>query len=64
VVLVWEGGQAEVDKILAVGVRKIYETRPGAVTPIIFRWTGSEWVAFGEAKQNAATAKQKKTLSE
>lgn len=53
-VLVWEGGHPEVDKILAVGVRELYESKSGGVTPIVYRWSGSEWIAFGEAKKNAA----------
>lgn len=56
-VLVWEGGNPEVDKILAVGVRELYESKSGGVTPIVYRWSGAEWVAFGEAKKNAATPK-------
>ena len=63
VVLAWEGGHPEVDKVLAVGVREIYESRAGSVSAMIYRWTGTEWAPFGEAKSTAPRT-QKKTLSE
>ena len=49
IVLYWRGGQPEVDKIVAVGVREIYASRQGAVSPVVFRWTGEDWVPFSEA---------------
>ena len=49
IVLMWPAGDPELDKIVAVGVREIYSTRAGAVSPVIYRWTGAAWVPFVEA---------------
>jgi hypothetical protein len=51
IVLLWQGGNPEVDKVVAIGVREIYATEAGAVTPLIYWWTGSDWTVFGEAKK-------------
>jgi len=49
VVLVWKGGNPELDKVMAVGVKEIYEQRSGSVSAVIHRWTGDEWRPYGEA---------------
>lgn len=49
VVLVWAAGDPEVDQILAVGARKMFEQEEGALTPLVIRWDGSAYKAWGEA---------------
>jgi|GEM_PF-2197922 len=49
VVLSWNAGDTDNDKILAVGVRRIYEGSEFPVTPKIFRHTAKGWVVWGEA---------------
>ena len=48
-VLVWKGGNAVVDKVVAIGVQELYASRKGAVTPTIYRYSDGEWVPFGVA---------------
>lgn len=50
IVLVWSAGDAEVDQILAVGARKMYEQVEGPLTPLVVRWDGQSFRAWGEAK--------------
>lgn len=47
--LAWRPGDADLDKVMSVGARRMYEEQPGGVTPVVHRWTGEAWEAFGEA---------------
>lgn len=49
-VLVWSAGDAEIDQILAVGARKMFEQYEAPLTPLVLRWDGSAYKAWGEAK--------------
>ena len=49
VLIAWTPGDAQVDKIMAVGVKEMYDAQDGAVTPVIHEWTGKEWAPYGEA---------------
>jgi len=54
VVMAWGAGDEELDTILAVGVRRAFETQPKSITPLCLEWTGESWQAWGEAKPGAA----------
>jgi diadenosine tetraphosphatase ApaH/serine/threonine PP2A family protein phosphatase len=47
-VLAWSLGDAELDKIMAVGVRKLFEASSFPVSRKILSWDGSEWTVRGE----------------
>ena len=49
VVLAWAPGDDEMNTIMAVGVREMFDALDAPVTPWIMRFTGSRWVAVGEA---------------
>lgn len=49
VLVAWRPGGLALDKVLAVGVRELYDAQPGGVTPKILQWDGSTWLPFGEA---------------
>lgn len=49
-VLAWRPGDAALDKVLAVGARKMFEAQPAGVTAVVHEWDGERWRAFGEAK--------------
>jgi hypothetical protein len=48
-VLAWESGDEGNDKIMAVGVRRIFEEANSPVSPKIFRHTKQGWKVWGEA---------------
>lgn len=50
VLVAWVPGDLVFDKIVAVGVRRMYETLPDPVSPLIYRWDGEKWVTWGEAR--------------
>ena len=50
VVLVWDAMDPEVNKIVAVGARKMFEGYPGAISPLVYRWNGAGFVAWGDAR--------------
>ncbi len=49
VVLAWAPDAGDLDRIMAVGAREMFEQQRGPVSPRIFAWTGSAWVPYGEA---------------
>ena len=50
VVLAWNAGDAENDQIMAVGVRRIFDSHDAPVSPLVFRWQAGSWVVWGEAR--------------
>lgn len=56
VVLFWIPGDADLDRMLAVGARKMYDALDGSVTPLVHRWSAAGWVSFAEAKPTAVPA--------
>jgi hypothetical protein len=50
VLVAWLPGDLDFDKAVAVGVRRMYETLPDPVSPLIWRWDGKAWKTWGEAK--------------
>lgn len=49
VVVAWNAGDADLDKIMAVGVRQMFDSLEHPVSPVVFRWSGSAWVRWGQA---------------
>jgi hypothetical protein len=49
VVLAWPTGSAELDKVMAVAVREMYEAADDAVTPMVHVWRDGRYVPFGVA---------------
>lgn len=47
-------GDPEMEKIVTVGIRRVWETQPDPVTPVVFTWTGSQWVPWAEASPGPA----------
>jgi hypothetical protein len=47
-VLAWSLGNAELDKIMAVGVRKLFDASSVPVSRKILAWDGRRWVVRGE----------------
>lgn len=52
VVVAWAPGDVVFDKIVAVGIRKMYETLPDPVTPLIYTWNAEKgWSVWGSARE-------------
>lgn len=49
VFVAWKAGDADLDKIMAVGVRELFDQTPGPVSPRVFLWDGVRWTPFGQA---------------
>ncbi|MFT5683232.1 MAG: hypothetical protein ACI8RZ_004163 [Myxococcota bacterium] len=47
--LMWIPGDAETDKVMAVGVRRIFESAEYPVSDKIYRWHNGAWRVWGEA---------------
>lgn len=50
VLVAWAPGDLDFDKAVAVGVRRMFESLPDPVSPLVYRWDGARWVTWGEAK--------------
>lgn len=51
VLVAWVPGDLVFDKIVAVGIRRMYDTLPNPVSPLVYRWTGEAWGTWGEARE-------------
>ncbi len=51
VLVAWIPGDVVFDKIVAVGVRRMYDTLPSPVSPVLYRWNGEAWITWGEARE-------------
>lgn len=51
VLVAWAPGDLVFDKIVAVGIRRMYETLPNPVSPLLYRWNGEAWITWGEARE-------------
>lgn len=50
VLVVWRPGEdMTFDKVVAVGVRRMYDTLPDPVSPLVYKWDGSVWKVWGQA---------------
>ena len=57
VVIAWQSGDDANDKIMAVGVRALYDQAEAPVTPKIFRHSDEGWTVWGELVPEVAPAK-------
>ena len=46
----WVPGDADFDKMVAVGVRRMMEASTRSVSPRIYRHNGTEWTVWGEVR--------------
>jgi hypothetical protein len=53
VFVAWRSGDADLDRIMAVGVRELYDAQPASVSPGVFTWDGRVFTSFGEAVPSA-----------
>jgi hypothetical protein len=49
VLVAWKVGAPELDQVMAVGVREMYEQMSGAVSPRVVTWDGKKYTPFGQA---------------
>ena len=56
VMLVWDARDPEVNKIVAVGARKMFDGYPLPISPLVYRWNGAGFVAWGDARPRDPTA--------
>ncbi len=49
VVLAWKTGSSDLDKVMAVAVREMYEAADDAVTPMVHVWRDGRFIPFGVA---------------
>jgi hypothetical protein len=54
VLLAWVPGDLDFDKVMAVGVKKLYDSLPNAVTSVLYTFDGTSWVVWGEALEEPA----------
>lgn len=48
--LFWRPGDADLDRIMAVGVKEMFQAADSGVTPVVYQWSGGLWTPFMEAK--------------
>ncbi len=47
-------GDSELETMVAVGIRRLWETVDDPITPAVYTWSGDRWVIWGEAKPGGA----------
>ena len=50
--LMWIPGDAETDKVMAVGVRRIFEEASHPVSDKVYRWHNGAWEVWGEVVES------------
>jgi len=50
VLVAWAPGDLEFDTVVGVGVRRMYESLPDPVSPLLYTWNGLGWVTWGEVR--------------
>lgn len=53
VVLFWLPGDADFDRVMAVGVKRMAEAAAEPVSGRVYRWSGGRWEVWGEARPPA-----------
>ena len=54
----WKNGNAERNKIMAVGIREQYQQSSHPVSPNIFQWKNNQWQVWGSAVEQQRPASQ------
>ncbi len=47
--LFWLPGDPELDKVMAVAVRRMYDAGPQRVSPLVYHWKEGRWAVWGSA---------------
>jgi len=47
--LFWVPGDGDLDKVMAVAVRRMYDSSAQKVSPLIYRWQDTHWAVWGRA---------------
>ncbi len=47
----WRPGDAELDKVMAVGVAEMHDNEDGPVTATVMRWDGQKWLPYAQAEK-------------
>jgi hypothetical protein len=50
VLIAWKPGDPDLDKILAVGARRIADGAADRISARVYRWDGARWVIWGEVR--------------
>ncbi len=50
-------GDRELETIVAVGIRRLWESLEDPITPVAYRWNGEAWSVWGEAKPSGGVSK-------
>jgi hypothetical protein len=56
VLLVWKPGDADLDRVLAVGAKEMHDASDSPVTPVVHGWDGTRWFSVVEAVPTAPVA--------
>ncbi len=56
-------GDRELETIVAVGIRRLWESVEDPITPAAYTWNGASWVVWGQAKPEAAQPPAGSTLT-
>ncbi len=51
VMVAWPAGDAELDLMMAVGIKEMRDGSRDPVSGLVLRWNGKQWVAFAEAQK-------------
>lgn len=49
VMLAWKAGSPELDQVMAVAAREMYDTASDSVTPMVHMWRDGRFIPFGQA---------------
>lgn len=49
VLLAWAPGSTDLEKVMAVGAREVFDGQSDRITPKVYQWDGTAWLPFGEA---------------
>lgn len=49
-------GDPELERIVAVGIRRAFESLEDPISPLVFTWSGGQWVPWGEARPDRPTS--------
>ena len=47
--ILWRRGNGDLNMVLSVGVKEMYEKSPHPVSPLVYTWEDEQWVVWGEA---------------
>ena len=51
VFLAWPPGSEELDQVMAVAVRELYDPADDAISDLVYRWDGDQWRSWARARK-------------